>query len=394
MFSSLPAGLLESLPHSAMLDPLLGLLTLFHVFAAVCFLTDADAVYKKALMKAYHDVVKFYHGIPLMRTAINLCLAITTAKMAHRAYHHPDDATTLFRAAICFQTLLCALVLEKVSKTLVQMGVDVTMKAEHHLEQHDIQTWTPPPTWVANVFAPLYWILRPEFHGTENIPTDQPGLYVMNHAYGFFEAIPLVASLFETKNVFLRALGDKLIFGPPLGGLCHYFGVVSGTRENADVLMEKRENVLVYPGGGYELMKRCAIPNYTLMWRKRLGFARIAIKHGYPIVPCCCVGTEDMQERVMDVNCNFVRKGLTAAIAVVWPHKIQRCYYWFGEPIPTTQYKGDYENDEFAKEVREKAKAAIEAGIREMQLRQANDPNRFMYQHVANTVLGSNKQAS
>lgn len=392
MFLSLSAwisGLYATLPDYAMLDTVLVLLTLFHVFAALCFLTDADAIYKKSLMQLYHDVVKFFNDIPMMRTCINLGMAATTAQLAHQAYNNPEDSSAMLRAVVCFKTLLCALVLQKVSASLVKMGVDVSMKAEHEVERRDIKNWTAPSKWVSNIFAPLYWILRPEFHGTENIPTDHPGLYVMNHAYGSFEAVPLIASLYEMKNVFLRALGDNIIFGPPLGGLCHYLGVVNGTRDNADALMENKENVLVYPGGGYELMKHCAIPNYTLMWRKRLGFARIAIKHGYPIIPSCCVGTEDMQDRLFDVNVNFIRKDLTASVAVVLPHKLQRCYYWFGEPIPTAQYKGDYENDEFAKEVRDKAKAAIEAGIREMQERQANDPNRFLFRHMANAIFGS-----
>ena len=97
----------------------------------------------------------------------------------------------------------------------------------------------------------------------------------------------------------------------------------------------------------------------------------MAIKHGYPIVPCAAVGTQDMFDVIGDIPVDFVRKGLSIPIpGPVSPSRLQKVYFWFGEPIPTAHYKGDFKNDAFAKEVRDKAKAAVELGIRQMKKKQ------------------------
>ena len=37
-----------------------------------------------------------------------------------------------------------------------------------------------------------------------------------------------------------------------------------------------------------------------LIWKKRLGFARLAIESGYPIVPFAAVGAEEMFHVLLD----------------------------------------------------------------------------------------------
>ena len=65
------------------------------------------------------------------------------------------------------------------------------------------------------------------------------------------------------------------------------------------------------------------------MWKERLGFARMAIKHRYPIIPCAAVGTEDMMETILDIPVEFARKGQYIPIAL--PNgKVQKVYFWFG----------------------------------------------------------------
>jgi 1-acyl-sn-glycerol-3-phosphate acyltransferase len=55
--------------------------------------------------------------------------------------------------------------------------------------------------------------------------------------------------------------------------------------------MRRGELVTVFPGGGREVNKR-KNEQYKLVWKNRLGFARLAIQHGYPIVPFASVGAE------------------------------------------------------------------------------------------------------
>lgn len=45
------------------------------------------------------------------------------------------------------------------------------------------------------------------------------------------------------------------------------------------LLHKKARNVLVYPGGAAEIFKPKTAMKYELMWKERLGFARMAIKN-------------------------------------------------------------------------------------------------------------------
>jgi 1-acyl-sn-glycerol-3-phosphate acyltransferase len=76
-------------------------------------------------------------------------------------------------------------------------------------------------------------------------------------------------------------------------------GMVRGTRDNVRALMREDEHVLVFPGGADEVFKRRG-QKYQLLWKERLGFARLAIEFGYPIVPFAAVGAEEMYDVVAD----------------------------------------------------------------------------------------------
>jgi len=56
--------------------------------------------------------------------------------------------------------------------------------------------------------------------------------------------------------------------------------------------MGERATVLVFPGGAPEVNKRRG-EKYQLMWKERIGFARLAIQYSYPIVPFAAVGAEE-----------------------------------------------------------------------------------------------------
>ena len=157
--------------------------------------------------------------------------------------------------------------------------------------------------------------------------------------------------------------------------------------------MSNNQNVLVYPGGGHEILKHSSVPKYELLWKDRLGFARMAIKHGYPIIPCAAVGTEDMLDIMCDIPIDFVRKDLSLPVISLNPKNLQKIYFWFGTPITTSQYNGDYTNDTYAKQVRDQVKAAVEFGIEQMKLKQQNDPNRYYKHQFANKLMSAKRHA-
>ena len=151
--------------------------------------------------------------------------------------------------------------------------------------------------------------------------------------------------------------------------------------------------MLVYPGGGHEILKHSSVPKYELSWKERLGFARMAIKYGYQIIPCAAVGTEDMLEIMYDIPIDFIRKDLSMPVVSLNPKNLQKIYFWFGKPISTAQYNGDYTNDTYAKQVRDQVKAAVEFGIQQMKLKQQNDPNRYYKHQFANKLLSAKQHA-
>jgi 1-acyl-sn-glycerol-3-phosphate acyltransferase len=156
--------------------------------------------------------------------------------------------------------------------------------------------------------------------------------------------------------------------------------------------MRQGELVMVFPGGSREVNK-LKNERYKLVWKNRLGFARLAIQHGYPIVPFASVGAEHGMDILLDnqsfamAPVAFLAKKLVGlqdgpplirGIGLTPVPRPERQYYWFGEPIDTTPFKGQEADDAAARAVREQTAAAIEKGIELMLAEREADPNRSL----------------
>ena len=66
-------------------------------------------------------------------------------------------------------------------------------------------------------------------------------------------------------------------------GKCSIVGILTINETpftpNFGFRFHKARNVLVYPGGAAEIFKPKTAMKYELMWKERLGFARMAIKN-------------------------------------------------------------------------------------------------------------------
>mmetsp|Transcript_8695 Transcript_8695/g.15978 ORF Transcript_8695/g.15978 Transcript_8695/m.15978 type:complete len:423 (-) Transcript_8695:333-1601(-) len=361
-------------------DASLAIVNLFNCFVIFCHLHPVASPLKRICVKHMHDVVKPVHSIPGLDSALLLMFFAVACKAGHSVYDGASqDIAMIVRAIAAGYTFTITSLLMKLSEALLKLGVEKMLDRERELEKIDIVKFKPPSIKALDILmAPMKSILRVDAVGLENIPPNTPHFFVMNHSLHGIEMPFFIHTLYKEKGIFARGLADHFHFATPNGPILTKMGAVDGTRENVDVLMESKQDVLVYPGGGHEVMKHSSVPRYELLWKERLGFARLAIKHGYPILPCAAVGTEDMLDTLMDIPLDFARKGLSCPVVMTHPGKVQKIYFWFGKPISTKQYKGDFSNDDFAREVRDKAKAAIEGGIKELQERQANDPERFL----------------
>ena len=268
---------------------------------------------------------------------------------------------------------------------MIKLSVDRILEMEKEVTRHDIVNFEPPSKTVMEaVVAPYKPFFSVESTGLERIPDGVPHLFVSNHSLYGLEMPLFVNHLYQTRDIFPRGLADHFHFATPNGPVLRALGAVDGTRDNVDSLMKAGYDVLVYPGGGHEVLKRSSVPRYELMWKERVGFARCAIKHGYDIIPCACVGTEDMFKSIGDIptGCN----GMVIPISITTPCRVQKIYLWFGHSVSTKQYDGEFTNDDFAREVRDKTKAAIEAGIRELQEKQRGDPQRYLLDQYASKI--------
>lgn len=163
----------------------------------------------------------------------------------------------------------------------------------------------PPTPTKADIDAalramkPLRKVIKPKVYGIDNVPKRRALLVGNHNTLGVVDAPLLAAELWERGRI-VRSLGDHAHFRiPGWRDALTQMGVVEGTREITSELMRRGELVMVFPGGGREVNKR-KNEQYKLVWKNRLGFARLAIQHGYPIVPFASVGAEHGIDIVLD----------------------------------------------------------------------------------------------
>lgn len=248
--------------------------------------------------------------------------------------------------------------------------------------------------------APGRQWFAPRFVGLENIPADGPVLLVGNHTlYGLLDAPLMADGIHRATGRFVRSLAEHAHYRiPPWAELLQAAGAVRGTRDNCRALLAAGELVLVYPGGGREVAKRRG-EQYQLLWKERLGFARMAMEAGCPIVPFGAVGAEECYDIVLDADSPLlspVRRAAEAAGArweLVWPlsaglagtplPRPERFWFAFGTPIPTARYGGRGDSDVAARAVRDATADAVRERIEYLLARRAADPNRRLSRRVA-----------
>jgi 1-acyl-sn-glycerol-3-phosphate acyltransferase len=219
----------------------------------------------------------------------------------------------------------------------------------------------------------------------------------------------LALEVFEKTGRAVRGLGDHNHFALPIWrDLLRRIGAVRGTRENCSRLLDEGEAVLVFPGGGREVMKRKG-EKYELIWKERVGFASLAIEHGVPIVPFASVGVEDMFEIVLDAD-DLLASPLGALLRALgvteqawFRHgeilppiargtgpaglpRLERQYFLFGEPIRTERYAGRHGDPEACRALRQEVAAAVEGGIARLQQVRTGDPERYPVQRLLRWV--------
>jgi 1-acyl-sn-glycerol-3-phosphate acyltransferase len=257
-----------------------------------------------------------------------------------------------------------------------------------------MDNYTPPPLDDMQkrlVLAQRYF--NPIFLNSHQLDLSKPALFVGNHTiYGLLDVPFLIKHIRLEHGVHLRSLGDRMHFHVPLWrDFLVEGGMVLGNPDNCHALMNAGESILVFPGGAREVMRRKG-EKYQLIWKQRTGFARLAIEHGYDIIPFASVGPDDCFDIQLDANdlkhstqlqrClkTFKLDGHTRDGEVLPPlstglfklpiPKPERFYFGFGERINTQNIQP---NKQGSWEIREQVAYSIEQQITQLQAYRVQD---------------------
>ncbi|MCV7250006.1 acyltransferase family protein [Mycobacterium koreense] len=149
---------------------------------------------------------------------------------------------------------------------------------------------------------PRFWLwarlyFRAEVSGFENVP-DEPVLFVGNHSGGSMSPDTFVFTLayhtyFTVEGRPLAALAHEIVLRTPwMGTIARKMGIVLARPKTAANLLRAGANVLVYPGGDVDALRRWRDRN-KIMFDGRQGFMKLAHAAGVKIVPVVAVGGQE-----------------------------------------------------------------------------------------------------
>lgn len=240
----------------------------------------------------------------------------------------------------------------------------------------------------------------PTVVGLENIPRENT-LFVGNHSGFGLDGFLICPILYHEAGRFVRAMGDNaLLQNPKVGDTLIKSGMIPAHPEVCGAMMEDGVDLLVFPGGAHEAIKSEA-DRYTLLWKERYGFVRMAARHGYPITPFALVGADEFYDQVIESRefaaswpgkllkkagvltddwredmMPFIPRGVLSTLLP----KPQHCYLAFGEPITVPHYPGGKTVPKSVlNRVRDETASSIDTMLRDMLLLRVQEKRNDSY---------------
>lgn len=246
---------------------------------------------------------------------------------------------------------------------------------------------------VADLLGPAVDLSRLYVDGLENLPRDGRFLLVGNHTTAGWPEIVLTPYFVHRElGVHVRGLASRQL--ADMRGIgreaLEAAGAVVGDPEIGAELMREEETLLVFPGGGRDMLKFKG-EEYRLSWEGRSGFARLAIAHDYPIVPVGLVGGDDVYHMLVERDgawermtrgigqrlhgVNGVGIPLARGMGPTMVPRPQRMYLRFGSAIDTTRPAGIPDAD-WRDTVKERTQTALMHVLDDLRSLRESDPFR------------------
>ncbi|MDP6980375.1 MAG: lysophospholipid acyltransferase family protein [Myxococcota bacterium] len=238
------------------------------------------------------------------------------------------------------------------------------------------------------VYSLIKRYFSPTVVGLENLP-EEPTLFVGNHSMFGLDGWILMPTLYYETGRFVRAMGDNAwLANATIGDTLINNGMILGHPRACAAMMEDGHDLLVFPGGAAEANKT-AEQKYSLQWRERFGFIRLAAEHGYNITPFGLVGPDDCYDHLFEgdelldsplgkllgwlgVDTDGIREDILPPIpsgmfSSLLP-KPQACYLAFGEPVEMPKLGDEEMSESLQRSLREEVAKRVDGLIRDMLL--------------------------
>ncbi|KAG7204575.1 hypothetical protein KM043_004998 [Ampulex compressa] len=138
---------------------------------------------------------------------------------------------------------------------------------------------------VAAVWDAHGWIWHGyEIVGLENIPEDQPVLFVYYHGAIPVDIYYFMSKIFLSTSRVVHTVADRFLFKiPGFSIISDSIKVIPGTIQTCSNILKEGNMLAISPGGVYEA--QFGDSYYELMWKQRVGFAKVALDAKVCIIP-------------------------------------------------------------------------------------------------------------
>ncbi|XP_023290647.1 transmembrane protein 68 isoform X2 [Orussus abietinus] len=215
---------------------------------------------------------------------------------------------------------------------------------------------------VAAVWDAQGWIWHGyEIVGLEKIPKDEAVLFVYYHGAIPIDLYYFISKVFLFNSKLIHSVADRFLFKfPGWSIISDVLKVIPGTIQTCSSILKEGNMLAISPGGVYEAQFGDCY--YRLMWKKRVGFAKVALDAKVSIIP---IFTKNLREAFRTVSW-----GRRIWLRIYAATRFPLMPVYGGFPVKLTTYVGDpipYDGSLTPEELQSKVAAALEDLIRQHQ---------------------------